>query len=188
MSVLRNELIDTQKVRTDLIKWKLILVSVILAAAFGFTASTEKSNRLPDIKIILCCIPFICAYVDLQCSALYLRIRGIAAFLRFTEPCDNESRILHEYEKFMYSVRKKFQERGKLFIKSSLQTIAIFWFSRLINIFVALYGVIASIISKQSTNSFSNYIILIFGILGILVTEWIFRVSRNRIKIIDEEN
>jgi hypothetical protein len=193
MSVLRNELIETQKTRTDLIKWKLILVSAILAAAFGLTSSIEKSNilsniKLSNIKAILCCIPFICAYVDLQCSALYLRIRGIAAFLLNTEPRDTESQILHDYEKFMDCARKEIQKSEDSFGKQSLQTVAIFAFSQIINIFITIYGAIASIISVINSSKFpdiiSNSVIFIFGLLGIWYTEWINKTYRSRLEII----
>jgi hypothetical protein len=78
MDSLRSELIETQKVRTDLIKWKLILVSVLAATGLGFT----EIKSVPYAEVVLCCIPFVCAYVDLQCASLSLRISGISFYFQ----------------------------------------------------------------------------------------------------------
>lgn len=72
---LREEIIESQKARTDLIKWKLIVV-----AAIGATA--VKTASAPSSPFLLAFIPFVCLYVDTVCFHNDLRIMAIASFLR----------------------------------------------------------------------------------------------------------
>ena len=65
MEPLRNEIIESQKARTDLMKWKFILVSGLGAAGLGFTGKSDDSTIEHVTILVLCCIPFVCAYVDL---------------------------------------------------------------------------------------------------------------------------
>jgi hypothetical protein len=71
---LRNEVIESQKARTDLFKGKIILVAAIGAAGLGIGNTTGKNYNL------LCLIPLVCVYVDILCSHMNLRIRPSAIF------------------------------------------------------------------------------------------------------------
>jgi hypothetical protein len=68
-----NEIIEAQKIRSDLLKWKIIVV-----AALGATGLGLSTQNLPYTDLALCCIPFVCAYIDLLCRHLSLRIRVIS--------------------------------------------------------------------------------------------------------------
>ncbi len=48
LDTLRNELIETQKVRSDLMKWKLLIVSGVGGAALGFSRSGPTCHRQPE--------------------------------------------------------------------------------------------------------------------------------------------
>jgi hypothetical protein len=93
-SQLRNEIIESQKVRSDLLKWKLVLVSSMGAAGLGLI----NQNTLPKISYVLCCIPFVCLYVDLLCKHLNIRMIVISHYFRV------KGKI--EYEAFADGVRK----------------------------------------------------------------------------------
>lgn len=75
MDKLRDEIVEAQKIRADLIKWKLILVAGLGGAGIGIE-NTE------DFPLLLCLIPFVCAYVDAAARHLNLRMHVIAHFLR----------------------------------------------------------------------------------------------------------
>lgn len=77
MKELRNEIIEAQKMRADLIKWKLLLVSGLGGAGLGLQGKEPR-----DLELLLCLIPFVCAYVDAAARHLNLRIQVIAHFLR----------------------------------------------------------------------------------------------------------
>jgi len=72
---LRDEIIESQKARTDLIKWKLVLVAAIGAAGLGATGNDP-------VPVLLIVIPFVCLYVDAVCFHNDLRIFAIARYLR----------------------------------------------------------------------------------------------------------
>ena len=78
-------------------KWKLLLVSGLGAAGLGFS---EHSGTF-RAELVLCCIPFVCAYVDLVCNHLSLRIRVIGKFISSTAIEDNTIACIKEYEKFI---------------------------------------------------------------------------------------
>jgi hypothetical protein len=60
MSALREEIIEAEKARTDLLKWKLIIVSGLGAAGLGFTGQ----SNVPGAPFVLLLIPGVCLYVD----------------------------------------------------------------------------------------------------------------------------
>jgi len=47
MSSLREEIVASEQLRSDLVKWKLIIVSALGAAGLGFTEHSELSSS-PD--------------------------------------------------------------------------------------------------------------------------------------------
>jgi hypothetical protein len=61
MEILRQEIIEAQKIRAELNKWKLLIVSALTAVGLGLT----ESRSVPYAELVLCGIPFACAYVDL---------------------------------------------------------------------------------------------------------------------------
>ena len=100
MNTLRQEVLESQKVRSDLLTWKLILVAALGTAGLGFTKNGEGFDNL---HLILCLIPFVCLYVDLLCRHLSLRVIVIGSFVRTYKP-DNEFGVLSDYEKFINKV------------------------------------------------------------------------------------
>ncbi len=102
---LRDEIIESQKARADLFKWKIILVAAIGAAGLGVGA--PKAEVASKVEYVLCLIPLVCVYTDAQCAHLNLRIRVIGEFLRVTR---NRAGLTDEdlnadYEKFAGKAR-----------------------------------------------------------------------------------
>jgi hypothetical protein len=73
---IRAEIAAAQKTRDQLMKWKLLIVAAVGAAALGFS---EKAPRGAPLALIV--IPFACAYVDLLCRNLSLRSKSASRFL-----------------------------------------------------------------------------------------------------------
>src|SRR4051812_2122717 len=92
MESLRNELIESQKVRSDLVKWKLLIVSGIGGAALGFSG-----DRPGSAPLALAILPLACAYVDLLCRHLSLRTKSIGIFIK---NCAQSPADLKEYERW----------------------------------------------------------------------------------------
>jgi hypothetical protein len=72
-----QEIIENEKARLDLFKWKVILVAGLGAAAAGLVGTQPIAPALP-----LALIPLVCIYVDLLCADLTLRIAVITQYLR----------------------------------------------------------------------------------------------------------
>ena len=77
---LRDEIIESQKARTDLIKWKLILVAAIGGAAFGIGSTVTGAENPPVVLLAL--VPIVCLFVDAVCIHNEIRILMIARFIR----------------------------------------------------------------------------------------------------------
>lgn len=75
---LREEILQAQQTRSDLLKWKLGLVGVIGAIGLGLGGSRVSTHA----DLVLCAVPLVCVYVDLLCRHLSLRILVIGTFLR----------------------------------------------------------------------------------------------------------
>lgn len=177
MESLRNELIETQKVRTDLIKWKLILVSTLGAAALGFTKIDSKINT----EILLCCIPFVCAYTDMQYTNLALRISGIATFIRKIPIQQNhESIYIKNYEIFMNEVRLKIQANVKSLGEYSLQTLVMLGSSLLFSISIGVYGLKDLFPIRFGPPIYMS----LAGVIGFALTVWISCDWKKRNRII----
>lgn len=117
---LRDEIIESQKVRTDLLKWKLIIVSALGMAAVGVGAKDEIAEKPPIMLLAL--IPIVCLYVDVVCFHSHLRIMAIAKFLR-TELDAND--LARKYEEYCTTNRIQFhlEEIALLYTTVSLTLI-----------------------------------------------------------------
>lgn len=105
MDSLRNEIINAQDSRSDLLKWKLLLVAGLGTAGLGLGSFAKEGNAESIFypELLLCLIPFVCLYVDFLCRHLNLRMSVIGQFLRY-DPTDETCR---HYEKFCSEMAKK---------------------------------------------------------------------------------
>jgi hypothetical protein len=94
---LRDEIVETQKSRLALLKWKLVVVSALGAAGLGF------SNKDRQLLLLLALIPPVCVYVDLLCHHLWLRVQVIGRFIAHFQPGHDEP--LSRYERFIEQLR-----------------------------------------------------------------------------------
>jgi hypothetical protein len=161
MSDLRGEIVEAQKLRADFVKWKLIITSGLGAAGLGFT----EHSTLKYAYVVLTVIPFACAYVDLVCRHINLRIIIIGSFLKVC-PGGLES----AYEAFVDKTRGKvdffvledWALQGSTIILSLAVTVAglVFQFSdtkpdgisagiKLMFIFSGLGGILLSLITDD---------------------------------------
>jgi hypothetical protein len=75
---LREEILQSETVRSDLLKWKLALAGALGAAGLGFAGSDD----LRHADLVFCAIPPVCVYVDLLSLHLNLKMLVIGTFLR----------------------------------------------------------------------------------------------------------
>ena len=74
---LRDELVESQKMRIDLFKWKIILI-----AGLGAGASGVGGVQIQHPALLLSLIPLVCMYVDLLSRDQTLRIVSITQYLK----------------------------------------------------------------------------------------------------------
>ncbi len=98
---LRDEIIEAQKARVDLLKWKIILVTGIGGAGLGLGGPTGATPNY----YLFCLIPLVCVYVDILCSHMNLRIMVIGRFLLMTSHARIENPTEVQYERFVEKAR-----------------------------------------------------------------------------------
>ena len=111
----KKEIIEAEKTRMDLLKWKLIIVAILAAASLGigYTNSSDCSNYSGFHRYAICLIPLVCAYVDLLCVHLQIRILVISKFfidypVKSLENVDSDIMIFKKYEEFCAAKRSIF--------------------------------------------------------------------------------
>lgn len=159
MDTLRNEILESQKVRSDLLKWKLIIISALGAAGLGLSGSFDTINA----SLVLCIIPFACAYVDLLCRHLSLRNKAIGIFLSKQESVKSDDNLVFQYELFYNSIA------DKVWKKESFESFAVYWASIFITILSTIVGIFSSgFLLSDGFHGLLQYPTLTFIISGLL--------------------
>jgi hypothetical protein len=95
---LANEIVESQKVRSDLLKWKIVAIAALSTIGFGISTSFTKA------ELVLCAIPFIAAYIDALCFHINLRIYSIGQWHKTTKAQelerDKEYTYMKAYEEY----------------------------------------------------------------------------------------
>lgn len=175
METLRQEVLESQKIRSDLLKWKLILVASLGAVGLGFTK--EKSG-LMNSQLILCIIPFVCVYVDLLCRHLSLRIHVIGAFLRKHYASSKDS-LIGSYEKFVAEVPYAF----------SFESLALYMSSIINTVLVVIIGILIGQkrLPTRPAWSWKIWVFIISGVVGLILIISVEQSYRRKKKEIDEK-
>ena len=167
MEALRAQIVETQKARSDLMKWKLILVAGLGTAGLGL-----KTGNAEPWYPILCLVPFVCVYVDILCAHLSLRIQAIGEFLAAQEAMSPEEEREHDYELFLRSDSPPFR----------LEALALHWSTVFLSALVAGVSYLLSTSAESLPSPSTRIALLISGCLGVILTlgVWIFHGSRTK--------
>jgi hypothetical protein len=122
---LRTEIVESQKARVDLLKYKLLAVAAL--GAFGLS----RDNTSPMCIYSFCFIPFVCIYIDLLCFHNTLRILVIAKYLK------NSCR--DPYELFITNHLEEYHH-NKVGFFFKLEDWALQWSSIALSIILAFFG------------------------------------------------
>ena len=170
-----QEVIESQKSRSELLKWKIIVVSILATVGLGVSKDIEK------LELAFCLIPLVCAYVDALCLHLNLRIFSIGKWhkLEIGKELFHEFQYMKHYEEFI----QRAYECGAY----RLEKLTILFSSLIINFLIAVapYLNIAEldIINKKTVSSFG-----VFGILVTIALNTYLRITKNRIDGITPES
>jgi len=94
---LTDEIIESQKIRSDFMKWKIIVVAALGAAGLGL------HGNCPIAPLLLLIIPFACFYIDTLCYHISLRISGIGHFfdLEYLDHKNDAPNFILKYERYL---------------------------------------------------------------------------------------
>ncbi len=145
---LRLEIIESQKIQADYLKWKLISVATLASIAIGISGNSTNG----EAEFLLCAIPFCCAYIDILSLHVMMRILTIGAFLR-SKGC--------AYETFVDEVRNAGNDPLKF------ENYALNGSSIIFNALPIFYGIYKIIGFKDSNLGTA---LIVFGIVGIVFT------------------
>jgi hypothetical protein len=98
---LRTEIIENQKARIDLVKWKLVIVAAVVVWSLD-KLDKSASDLKPLSFWALSLVPFVCLFVDCQCFHINLRTFVISKFLRLNP---EEKGTQQPYEEFVHRLR-----------------------------------------------------------------------------------
>ncbi|MDP8942617.1 MAG: hypothetical protein M3N16_00605 [Actinomycetota bacterium] len=175
MSGLREEILQAQRTRSDLLKWKLVLVGGIGAAGLGLAGSDVPGHA----DLVLAAIPLVCLYVDLLCRHLSLRILVIGTFLR--DPPDQElgeAALIRKYEEYAEDARNLRLDRHRALRRAfgvgrtanafALEDWALSGSTITLSLAILAYGVFAAIDADADLTLATPF--LSSGVFGALVT------------------
>lgn len=97
----KSEIVEAENDRNELLKWKVIIVAILMAAGFGVgELGLSNPETKPYILLILCIVPIVCVYTDLLCKHLQIRILVISKFFQDYQIQDSDNSIKDELEIF----------------------------------------------------------------------------------------
>ena len=179
MSQLSTEIIETQKSRYDLLKWKMIAFAALSATGLGLSKETQNYADL-----VLCCIPFVCAYIDMLWYHLSVRNAAIGYFRRKMSdhrrknqdpesiPCDDHYTIYQEwYEKYIENAKGTYK----------LEKLCVYLSSIAFSTILIALSVLDFVTEEIGFNH--RYLVFISGLIGIA-----FAVATRKIHIAIIEN
>jgi len=159
---LKSEIDSAQKARDDLMKWKLVVVAVIGAAALGLTDRMSA----PNAQLALAIIPFACAYIDLLCRNLSLRSKLVSAFLA-QEAALQANGPSERFEAF-------YQEFQRTWGGRSLETFALVWSTVLLSVAIIPVGIAVSTQTPGDPAAWAlfqwpNLLFYVSGLAGVVI-------------------
>lgn len=159
MDTLRMELIESQKARMDLMKWKLIIIAIIGGAGLGLSGGAPNSGPA-NAPLSLAVLPIACVYVDLLCRHLSLRNKAIG---RFIETAAHDSTVLQQYERY-YAIISLEAWRGM-----SFESIALRVCTTVVSIAIIPLGILASgFTPSPGSNIWPPALFVLSGLGGVL--------------------
>ena len=149
ISPLRTEIIESEKSRIDLLKYKLIAVAALAAIGIG-VGGYESNPKILDPELVLGIIPLACVYIDLLCWHNTLRILVIANFLkRHDGPYERFLEVIGDNlykigEKIAYKDKNPYYKKTGYFFQ--MEDWALHWSTILLSMLLFFWGALHFVI------------------------------------------
>ena len=181
MDKLRDEVIQAQKIRADLIKWKLVLVAALGASGLGLGRSnTENGLSRESWYILLALIPLVCTYVDIAARHLNIRMLVIGDFMKtYAKTHPAESSVLCAYELHCEGLHKK----GIFELENSILTYSSAFLSILV-IVAALYLLYQPAQPVLNLAQPVPILLVVSGLLGLLSAYFVDVLYKGRLRLL----
>ena len=165
-----NEIVESQKVRSDFLKWKLVVIATLATVGFGISDSYKR------FELAFALIPFASAYIDALCLHLNLRIYSIGRWhtTEQAKALDPDFEYMKEYEKFT----DKLHECGAY----NLEKWTIFYSSLVINSLIIVYSI--THICDLSIHAFALLLSSVIGLILTVLLNRYLKSSKEKIKSI----
>ena len=154
MEELRAEILEAERARSDLLKWKLILVAGLGAVGLGLNPDTTP------VPLVLIGIPLVCGYVDLLCRHLILRVHVIGGFLRTRSRHDDGPAELAWKQALFRDYEEEALAKNAAF---DFENWALVWSSAVLSIAVGGYGLF---LDKEA----ERWPVFLSGVAGLALT------------------
>ncbi len=164
---LRTEIIESQKTRTDLLKYKLFIIAIIGSIGLGIS---ETKFNIRNIDYILYILPFVCIYIDLLCYHNTIRILVIASFL---------TRIKNEYEMYINLLGTDKKDGNRYYF--NLEDIILRGSSLFIALLLIVYGISKYAIFSDTQNITALCIFVFSGFAGTIIPFLSYKAFKNRV-------
>lgn len=157
---LRDEIMASQEAGAVYLKMKITFVAALVSAALGIGISSTN----PELYVLLCLIPFVCAFCDMMGEHIGLRIKVIAIYLhRQGDP----------YETYIWQTRK---HRQFLY-----EAAAGYFSTTLMNLGLIAFGIFGRV-----EGWCRSWVYVVCGVLGLLASFWIKYTAEGRMRGLDE--
>ena len=157
---LRSEIIHAQGIRTDLMKYKLVIAAALGALAIGASVG-DVQGHIPHVAAL---IPLVFLYVDAICSHNDIRILVIGRFFQLSPTAYSD------YERFCSSLRGVF----------STERFALRFFSGVVDLGLAVTGLI--LLFEHSADPSLGIAYAASGMFGYAGSLWISFKHRKAIQ------
>ena len=157
---LRSEIIHAQGIRTDLMKYKLVIAAALGALAIGASVG-DVQGHIPHVAAL---IPFVFLYVDAICSHNDIRILVIGRFFQLSLTAYSD------YERFCSSLRGVF----------STERFALRFFSGVVDLGLAAMGLV--LLLAHSSDLSLGIVYMVSGIFGYAGSLWISFKHRGAVR------
>lgn len=177
---LRQEILESQKARMDFLKFKLVAIAVLGAAALGLQGAENSGSLGEDIDFILCILPFVCIYVDFICYHNNIRVFIIAQHLQQSGD---------EYENFLKQLSSGTSKEQGTNYYFKMEDFVIFYTSLFVAFLIIIYGFVKY---KPVISGFDIMLgnklpyFLITGIIGFVIPFFSKNMFEKRRKVLFE--
>lgn len=170
IGALRSEIIESEKARIDLLKYKLIAVAALGAIGIG-VGGYEANSKTLDPELVLGIIPLACIYIDLLCWHNTLRILVIACFFKRNE--NPYERFVEQIGESLFRIgeqntqkcRNPYHKKAGYFFQ--LEDWALHWSTIFLSLLLVFWGIlhffIPDIHGAVSSNTLSMQSVTVHG-------------------------